>query len=253
MRFTRSQARAQAAEEAQTSLLQIATAQITQTHTSLIENLEIPTPLPTILEDVPLELVIPGCPSILPISVLTSTMVASPTPAFIRKKTRLPLTSGVKGLPVPKLKQRQEQYRVALRIQCVTLLDARIPIDIICTRWLVTKSAVYQWKRIAKARGYDPEVDPCLLCSHVENAPYYRRPSLQTYERTREMIKQICANKEGRNLNCQRLRGRIGVSSATAFRMLKKNRFQSVKESTKPGLTEEMKKARLEFCKAHEY
>ena len=34
--------------------------------------------------------------------------------------------------------------------------------------------------------------------------------------------------------------------------MLKKHKFKSVKESVKPGLTETMKKARLEFCKAHE-
>jgi hypothetical protein len=67
------------------------------------------------------------------------------------------------------------------------------------------------------------------------------------------MIKEICNDKEGRNLNCWRLRGRLRVSSATAFRMLKKNRFRSVKESTKPGLTEEIKKAWLEFCKAYEH
>lgn len=83
MRFTQSQARAQAAEKAQASLLQIATAQITQTHTSLIKNLKIPIPLLIILKDVPLKSVVSSCPSILPISILTSTVVASPTPAFI--------------------------------------------------------------------------------------------------------------------------------------------------------------------------
>jgi hypothetical protein len=173
-------------------------------------------------------------------------------PSFRYKKTRLPPT-GIQGLPVPGLKRRQEQYKVALRVQCVTLYNAGIPLDIICTRWLVTKSAVHRWKRTAKARGYNPEVDPCLLCSHVEDAPRSGCPSLQTYARTRKMIKEICKDKEGRNLNCRRLGGRIGVSSTTAFRMLKKNGFRSVKESTKLGLTEEMKKAWLEFCKAHEH
>jgi hypothetical protein len=57
------------------------------------------------------------------------------------------------------------------------------------------------------------------------------------------MIKEICKDKEGQNLNCQRLRGRLGISSTTVFCMLKKNGFRSVKESTKPGLTEEIKKA----------
>jgi hypothetical protein len=38
---------------------------------------------------------------------------------------------------------------------------------------------------------------------------------------------------------------RNGVASVDGFR--------GVKESTKPGLTEDMKKARLGFCKAHEH
>jgi hypothetical protein len=35
--------------------------------------------------------------------------------------------------------------------------------------------------------------------------------------------------------------------------MLKKNRFQSIKELVKLGLTKEIKKAWLEFCKAYEH
>jgi hypothetical protein len=67
------------------------------------------------------------------------------------------------------------------------------------------------------------------------------------------MIVEVCNNKEGRNLNCRRLRGKLGVSSTTAFCILKKNEFQSVKKLTKPGLTEDMKKAWLNFCKAYKY
>jgi hypothetical protein len=67
------------------------------------------------------------------------------------------------------------------------------------------------------------------------------------------MIAKICTDKEGRHLNCRSLRGRIGVSKSTTHQMLKKNRFRSVKELVKLGLTEEMKKAQLEFCKAHEH
>lgn len=57
------------------------------------------------------------------------------------------------------------------------------------------------------------------------------------------MIAEVCADKEGRNLNCRRLRGRIGVSKTTAHRMLEMNGFRSIKESIKPGRTEAMKKA----------
>jgi hypothetical protein len=51
MLYTRSQARTQAAEKAQASLLCIVTAQVATTHASSLENLEIPGPLLTILED----------------------------------------------------------------------------------------------------------------------------------------------------------------------------------------------------------
>jgi hypothetical protein len=77
----------------------------------------------------------------------------------------------------------------------------------------------------------------------VEDSPRHGCPSLQTYKRTRKVIAEVCNNKEGRNLNCRRLRGKLGVLSTTAFRMLKKNGFRSVKELTKPGLTEDIKKA----------
>ena len=109
MRYTRSQARAQAAEEAQASLLQIAIAQVAATHASPLENLEISSPLPTILEDAPLDADAPLE------SVIISTVVVPSIPSFIRKKTRLPPTS-VRGLPIPRLKRRQERYRVALHI-----------------------------------------------------------------------------------------------------------------------------------------
>jgi len=35
--------------------------------------------------------------------------------------------------------------------------------------------------------------------------------------------------------------------------MLKKNGFQAVKETVKPGLIEAIKKARLAFCKAYKH
>jgi hypothetical protein len=67
------------------------------------------------------------------------------------------------------------------------------------------------------------------------------------------MIAEICKDKEGRNLTTRRLRGKIGVSAMTAWQMLKKNRFRTLKELVKPGLTEAMKEARLAFCKAYKH
>jgi hypothetical protein len=59
------------------------------------------------------------------------------------------------------------------------------------------------------------------------------------------MIKILYKDKEGRNLNCRRLGGKLGVSMKIAHWMLKKNGFRSVKESAKLGLIEE----RIPKCK----
>jgi hypothetical protein len=83
MRYTWSQARAQAAEEAQASLLLQAIA----SYLLPLEHIEDSPPLPTILEDVPLESIIVRDTSIEP-------MVAPSTPPIVRKKLRLSLCYG---------------------------------------------------------------------------------------------------------------------------------------------------------------
>jgi hypothetical protein len=111
MRFTRSQACAQAAEEAQAALLQAAELlllqQAAENHTLPLESLP---PLPTILKDVLLEIPPKSIASCHPSS---TPIIAPSVPSFQKKKLRLPLTS-VRGLPVLGLKRRQEQYRTAL-------------------------------------------------------------------------------------------------------------------------------------------
>lgn len=43
------------------------------------------------------------------------------------------------------------------------------------------------------------------------------------------------------------------VSAMTVWRVLKKTGFRKTKPTRKPGLTAEMKKARLDWCLAHRY
>ena len=99
MCFTRSQACAQVAEEAQAALLQA----IHQAQASLPQPEEISTPLPTILEDVPFELpfepVISRCASI-------SAVVVPSVPSFICKKKPCLSPTSIQGLPIPGLKRR---------------------------------------------------------------------------------------------------------------------------------------------------
>jgi hypothetical protein len=95
--------------------------------------------------------------------------------------------------PPEHLRKEYKRYGLALRVQCLTLFEVGIPLDVICQKYSVTKSSLYRWKRIAKARGYDPNVSPILFDYHLEDAPRSGRPSLQTWERTQKLL------VEGRN------------------------------------------------------
>ena len=123
MRYTRSYARAQAA------LLQPyqQTPVLARPLNHLVSNPdpEVPT-LPSVVPEIS-----PSVPVITrSVSILH---VANPLASLHRP-----------GLPIPSLKKKQERYGVALRVQCVTLAVASIPLDTICQRWHVTKSAIYR-------------------------------------------------------------------------------------------------------------
>ena len=133
------------------------------------------------------------------------------------------------------------------------LYTAGIPIPAICHKYGVTPSAIYRWARITRKGGWDPVSNPIIIAEYLEDAPRSGRPTVQAWERTQKLIREVTGSKEGRNLSLQSLGAKIGVSARTAYRMLQKEGFIHYKESTKPGLTEEMMKARLEFCKEHEH
>lgn len=150
------------------------------------------------------------------------------------------------------MKKAYERYSLALRVQCLTLFEVGIPLPVICTKYNVTKSAVYRWRRIAKVRGYDPDKDPRILVSYVEDAPRSGRPTVCTWERTQQLIAEVTGSKAGCSKTCRELGQKLGVSAKSAHRILRREKFKSCKESTKPGLTEAIREARLAFCKAHE-
>jgi hypothetical protein len=56
---------------------------------------------------------------------------------------------------------------------------------------------MYRWKRLARARGYNPDIDPSLIDFHLEGAPRSGQPTVQTLERTRQLLSIITDSKEG--------------------------------------------------------
>ena len=160
MRYTRSQACAKVAEEAQALLLQLATQPLISDH-AVSNSASAISILPSNASlSIPLTLVIVRGSSVTSVS---APLISLETPILLQSSSNsnstLPIAPSVvsthlravHGLPIAGLKKKQEKYKVALRVQCVTLLNAGIPLDVICSRFFVTKSAVYRWKRIAKA------------------------------------------------------------------------------------------------------
>ena len=139
MHYTWSFACARALEEAQAALLALARARLTPlppsllpaTPTHTIPNLDtnVSKMLQNSLANSSYQLV-ETCPPL-----------TAPLTALLTAFLKYPLH--VRGLPKAGLKTWQAWYGTAFQVQCLTLFDTRILINIICKQWFVTKSAIY--------------------------------------------------------------------------------------------------------------
>ena len=137
---------------------------------------------------------------------------------------------------------------VGIRIQCLVLLEFGVPIDHVAAYTNVTKSSIYRFRRIAIQRGYDPNVSKRILLSYLEDAPKSGRPSVCTEEATKKVINFVTKSAAGRESTCTEIAANVGITARSIHRILRRNRFRKCKRTVKPGLTEAMKDARLQFC-----
>ena len=91
----------------------------------------------------------------------------------------------------------------------------------------------------------------------MENAPKPGRTKMPQ-ETVDLIISIITKNSTTRAWSCARIsreasKSSIVVSPSTVYRILKDNNYSSCKQTVKPGLTLDMKKARYDWCKAHEH
>lgn len=116
-------------------------------------------------------------------------------------------------------------------------------------------STINEIYRRAIDRGYNPDADqPILLLEHVAEAPRTGRPRKQEQHKE-EVFETVCRNRYGREQTCQQISESLDnkVSASTVWRVLKAARFSKTKPTRKPGLTDAMKKARLEFCLRYQH
>jgi transposase len=99
-------------------------------------------------------------------------------------------------------------------------------------------------------RGFTPEKPVCLN-HYIENAPRSGRPTKQTEQAKADVEAKVRRDRYGREKSAEVIAAEVGLSKTTVEAILKKAGYKKTKPTRKPGLTEEMKKARLEFCRAH--
>jgi hypothetical protein len=116
----------------------------------------------------------------------------------------------------------------------------------------VIRSSIYKLRSKAISRGWIP--DELVEPEHVNDAPRSGRPTTSTATAL-FIIETMTKNSTTRGWSCARIAaevtgtpGRQPVSASTVYRVLTENGYGVFKRTVKPGLTEEMKKARLAWC-----
>ena len=146
-------------------------------------------------------------------------------------------------------------YDIAARAQIVTLKAFGFKNEEISIKTGVPIHTIQKIYLRAQKRGFDPNSDlPIVKNEHVIDAPRSGRPSKQTEEVKGEIFQKIRRDRYGREKTCESIASEMKgkVSPMTVWRILRKAGFNKTKPTRKPGLSEEMKKIRLEFALKYE-
>ncbi|CAE7020995.1 hypothetical protein PTT_10966 [Pyrenophora teres f. teres 0-1] len=109
----------------------------------------------------------------------------------------------------------------------------------------------------AIAAGFEPNVLPLkILPHHVEDAPRSGRPAKQTEEVKEQIFQQVPRDRHGREKTCADVTGGLSlkgveISASTVWRVLREAGYKKTKPMRKPGLTQEMRSARLKWAIDH--
>jgi hypothetical protein len=137
---------------------------------------------------------------------------------------------------------------VGICIQCLVLLEYSVSIDIVFFITKVHKASIYRFRRIAIARGYDLAKSKQILLSYLEDAPKSGRPTVCTPEVVEKVIANVCASVADRCSTTASIGYTIGIRATSVQKILKRNGFHKVKRTMKPGLTDAIKEACLQFA-----
>ena len=145
-----------------------------------------------------------------------------------------------------------KKHSVGDRIQALALIEEGIPIGQVVEVSNMLKASIYQLKKTARSRGYDPTVSPHIKEKYVADAPRTGRSKVTSTEDETRIVEHVQKSRQGRKSTCVELGHKFEVSAMIIHRILRANGLRKRKPSWKPGLTDAMKAARYEFAQRHE-
>lgn len=144
-------------------------------------------------------------------------------------------------------------YPVTVRAQALTLLAIGWSIPQVQQYLDMPKSTVESIKRRARQRGYDSQANNRIELQFVEDAPRSSRPKEITKEKEQEVLDIVQKDRNGREKSAEVIAYESKLSMSSVKRILKDNKFSSVKPTWKPGLSEKAKADRVAFAKIYEH
>lgn len=144
---------------------------------------------------------------------------------------------------------------IATRASVVTLKAFGMPTSHIAAQTNISTRTIDAIFQRAKAAGFKPDVRPLVLRdSYLQDLPRTGRPNKRQVIKE-AVLSQVRRDRYGREKTCTDIAAALSdssrsVSAMTVWRVLRSAGLRKVKPTRKPGLTEKMRKERLEWCLA---
>jgi transposase len=142
-------------------------------------------------------------------------------------------------------------HPVTVRVQALILAYCGVNIKHIKATTGMPRQTIQYWVKKAREHGYNPEIDPHILPVYVEDGKRTGHPKEITEATKQAILESISKDQNGREKSSEILAYEASISYSSVLHILKQRGYKAVKQTTKPGLTDEMKQKRLQFCLAH--
>jgi transposase len=141
---------------------------------------------------------------------------------------------------------------ISVRIQALCLATvANMPVPKVAEIMGMTPVTVYRIVKRARDRGYNPDVNVHIREEYVPDAQRSGRPKEITPAIEQSIIDSVTKDRAGREKSAEFLAYEAGISHSSCLSILKRHNFSSCKPTWKPGLTDDARRGRLAFARAH--